>query len=186
MSMDALLYAVKDLVLQQDFGWDARTLDVMQDGKPPPKTANWFCAVHQAGERGDMLNALDEYYDFTLTLTLAVSGKPRDRWGYLLATRQVRTLARESGFNARAQQLKDFLHMNWAVVAQANVLLSEWYAQRYIVYGFAEPAHWAGTEKPEAVGGDWLGADTSAADVAITAEISFEGARRLQAITTYS
>jgi len=160
---------------------------VQADGHPPPKNAGWYLAIHQDGERGDMLNALDEYYSFVLTLTKTVDGVPRDRLGdKLLCNRLARTLAKETGFNARAQQIKTFLHMNWWVIGLANQLLVEMYAAEYVVNGFCEPAHWYDTELPRLVGGEWLSADPESADTALVAEIRFRDARRLQAIATYS
>ena len=185
--IDALLYSVKDCLLEADFGWDKTTLDIMPDGHPPPRTAGWFCAIHQGGQRGDMMNALDEYYGYTLTLSVLLAGIPPDRVGsQLLAKKELLTLARETGFNARAQQLKAFLHMNWYVIGRANEYLLQMYAGAYQVDGFAEPAHFGTMTDPKFVGGEWFAADPNHKTAGITAEIRFEGARRLQELTTFT
>jgi len=185
--IDSLLFAVKEVILASNFGWDSRTMDVMPDGHPRPITANWFLAIHQEQERGDMMNALDEYYAFTLTMTRMLAQVPVDKAGTaILANLDVRTLAKETGFNARAQQLKTFLHMNWAVIGRANELLLEMYAAEYVVNGFCEPAHWENTTVPKLVGGEWFSAEAAQANAGITAEIRFADARRLQPITTFS
>lgn len=185
--IDALLFSVRDEVIAAGFGWDSRTCDIMADGHPPPRAVDWFLAVHQESERGDMMNALNEYYDFTLTLTKALAGTPFDRAGtQLLANTKARTLAKETGFNARAQQLKTFLHMNWFVIGRANTLLTEMMEADQFVNGFCEPAHWDDTTLPKPVGGEWFSADPNQKNSGITCEIRFRGARRLQPIATYS
>ncbi len=187
MSVDALLYAVKDVILEQPFGWDRTTCDIMADGHPAPRTAGWFCAIHQGGQRGDMMNALDEYYGFTLTLSVLLAGVPPDRVGtQLLAKNDALTLAREVGFNARAQQLKVFLHMNWYVIGLANQYLCQMFSGSYQVDGFCEPCHWSDMTDPKFVGGEWFAAEPNHPNAGITAEIRFDGARRLQAIATYT
>lgn len=161
-------------------------MQIMDDGHPAPKCGDWFLAIHQAGERGDMMNALDEYFDYTLTLTAKISAVPRDRLGDAkLTSREIRTLAKEKGFNAKAQQLKTFLHMNWYVIGQANNYLLELYAESQYVNGFCEPAHWEYTDQPKIVGGEWFGADDKSINAGLVAEIRFRDARRLQAIATF-
>ncbi len=184
--IDALLLAALDTVRGANFGWDEKTSDVMQDGHPAPRCGDWFLAFHAGGESGNMMNALDEYYDFTLTLTRRISGVPVDRRGdQILFSRNVRTLAKETGFSARAQQLKTFLHMNWYVIGIANDYLVQMYSGVQYVNGFCEPMHWQDTHEPKAVGGEWFASEPNARDSGIITEIRFAGARRLQAMATF-
>lgn len=184
--MDALLNAVVDTVREAGFGWDKINCAVTPDGRPPPRCVDWFLAVHQDGEHGDMQNALDEYYSFMLTLNMVTTKFPRDRLGETaVVSRAALTLAKESGFNARAQQLKTFLHMNWFVIFAANNWLLKLYEQANVVNGFAEPAQWDYTDKPALRGGEWLASDPNAQDCVLTAEIRFKDARRLQPMAEY-
>ena len=191
--IDALLLATKDLILQAPFGWDAQTLDVMPDGRPPGKVAQWFCAIHQGKETSVMRNALDERFGVILTLTMVIGPGLREkigasnRPGLTLTSREVRTLAKESGFNSRLRQLKTFLHGNWFVIGLANEYLQAWYGAAGVVDGFAEPCYaFEGPDELKVVGGEWLGANPNHADAALVADLHLDGARRLQAIASYT
>lgn len=189
--IDALLHAVRDHLRKADFGYDSPALCEItdSDGRPPPRSGHVFVAVHEGATRSTSARNLDEYFDFSLTLTMRVS-VPLDRVGdALLASK----LARKSGagnpsFNARLEQLRKFGHMNW----KATVLKTQTPASANDnivtmhptgsgdVYGFVEPARYAGAERPALVTGEWFSSDPAAPDVGLKAELKFTGARRLQ------
>lgn len=185
--IDALLHAVKDNLRREVPGWTPANCEVMADGQPPPYSGDWFAAIHQAGSRSTMMNALDERFDFSVTLTVKVGGVPLDRVGNkLLAVPLARDLALKTGWNARAEQIRAFLHMAWGVLQEANTLLSTWEPGNIPVYGFCEPAHFAGMDMPYLVGGEWFAAQPEAQDVGLVGEIKFADCRRLQAIASYA
>ena len=168
--------------------------EIMDDGRPPPRAGNWFVAIHggkaKPGSAND--NNLYEVYDFLITLTGRVI-VPLDRVGDQMIARNLALksvsdvpLAQRQGFNAKVEQLRAFLHMNWRItVAQgqtpnsANDNLLAW-ATGTTVYGFVEPARYQGPEVPTLVGGEWMGAEPDAEDFAIKAELRFSGAKRFQ------
>lgn len=185
--IDALLFAVRDTLRAAGFGWDKATCDLQADGHPPAFSGSWYLSIHGGQSRGTMRNARDEYTGFVLSLTRRVDAVPRDRLGdQLLCNRLSRTLAIETGFNSRAQQIATFLDSNWAVIATANQYLVEMYAASYQVNGFCEPAMWESTEDVKLVGGEWFSAEPEAADTGIVCEIRFKDARRLEPIGTYT
>lgn len=179
--MDALLHAVRDNVYR-DLGYDVRTCDIRDDGHPPPRCGSVFLAIHQGGVSSDMQNALDEYFDFALTLTMRVS-VPLERIG----DRQLAIeTTQDSGWNRKAHRVKNYLHMAWGILQDANQYLVDWNPDAPTVYGFCEPARFADMETPVLVGGEWFGADLEAGDVGLQGAIRFVRARRLQALTTFT
>lgn len=179
--IDALLYAVRDAAWR-DLGYDERTCDVRADGHPRQDMGDVYVAVHQGTTRQGMDNALDEYFSFSLTLTMRVT-VPLDRVGdRLLALK----LAGDAGFNRKAERLRSFFHMAWGVIQDANNYISQWSSDAHSVYGFCEPARYRGMDVPSLVGGEWFTADPDAQDTGLRAELRFEDARRFEAIATFS
>lgn len=187
--IDALLFAVRDAIRAQDFGYGEQTCEIMDDGHPPPRMGNIFVAIHEGQSRSTARRNLDEYFAFNLTLTMRVS-VPVDRIGdQLLASKLARTASKgQPSFNARMEQLRAFLHMNWNVMVatgqtpnSANDNLAAWLSGT--VYGFVEPAMYTGRDKPALVGGEWFGAAPEASDVGLICEMRFDRARRFQAET---
>ncbi len=186
--MDALLFSVRDGVRASNFGYaSAAECEIMESGQPPERCGNLFVAVHEGISRSTARRNLDEYFDFAVTLTMRVS-VPVDRVGNaLLASKLARTANKgQPSFNARMEQLRGFLHMNWTITvvqgttpASANDNIAAW-SQENTVYGFVEPAAYTGRDKPELVGGEWFGAAPDAADVGLKCELRFERARRMQ------
>jgi hypothetical protein len=179
--IDALLLAARDR-LRTDLGYDARTCEVMPDGKPQAKAGNYFVAICQGPSSCRSMNSLDEYFSFALTLSMRVT-VPQDRIGDQLLARK---LAAEIGFNARANALAVALHMDWLLLQAANTLLVEMNPQAVEVYGFCEPAHFAGMDVPSLIGGEWFGGKAGDRPEALVAEIRFEDARRMQALQVFS
>lgn len=190
--IDALLYSVRDGIRAAGFGYGHAECEIQDDGKPPPRVGKVFVAVHggktRAGQAND--NNLFELYDFNVTLTMRVT-IPLDRVGDQLIARNLNLVpdAQRQGFNARIEQLRAYLHMNWNRVVKtgqnppsANDNLSAW-AYGGSVYGFCEPMRYQGTEIPTLQGGDWMGAEPENEDFAIKAEIRFTNAKRFQAQT---
>lgn len=185
--IDALLYAARDAIRGADFGYSEATCDIMADGMPPAACGDIYVAVHQTSTYSDMMGALNEFWGFFVTLTMRFS-VPVDRVGdKVLASK----LARQRGpngqpsFNARAEQLRAFLHMDWGIIQDANNNLVAWSTDSPVIYGFCEPAAFKGMEAPVLVGGEWFSADPAGPDTGLKAELRFEDARRLQAIAHY-
>jgi hypothetical protein len=185
--IDALLHAVRDFIRGSGLGYpNATTCDIRDNGQPPPGNASdWFVSVHQGGSRNDMMNALNEYYNFSVTLTARLTNVDPDHIGDQLLARK---LTRDLGFNRRAGKLKIALHMEWELLQIANNYMVEW-TEGGTVYGFTEPAHFANTEIAQIVGPEWLWGSPEGEGFegcALKAEISFEGARRLQALQSFT
>lgn len=185
--IDALLFAVRDGIRAQSFGYGVPEVDIMDDGHPPERVGNIFVAIHEGQSRSTARRNLDEYFAFAITLTMRVS-VPVDRIGNtLLASKLARTSGKgQPSFNARMEQLRAFLHMNWRMTVMpnqtppsANDNLCAWSA-RATEYGFIEPAGYIGRDKPTLVGGEWFGATPEASDVGLICEMRFDGARRMQ------
>jgi hypothetical protein len=180
--IDALLFSVRDAIRNAGYGYDYKTCEIMADEMPKPSCGDWFISVHQAASTSDMMNALNEYYGFILTLTARVKGIPLDRIGdSLLAVK----LANKLGFNRRAGQLKSFLHMDWGILQDANDYMVAMEPDAMSVNGFCEPAAFKGMDIPVLVGPEWFDAKPGSDQVGLKADLRFDGARRLQPIATY-
>jgi hypothetical protein len=186
--IDALLYAVRDGIRAAGFGYGYAECEITEDGRPPPRAGNVFVAVHGGRSRPGQANGrnLDELFDFSVTLTMRVS-VPEDRIGdQLIARNLVLAQAQKQGFDAKVEQLRGFLHMNWRITVltgqvppSANDNLAAWATGT--VYGFVEPARYQGAELPAVKGSDWLQADPDQDDnFAVKSELRFTGAKRLQ------
>jgi hypothetical protein len=192
--LDALLYAVRDNIRAAGMQYGFAECEIMEDGKPPPRAGNWFVAIHGGKTRPGAANSrnLDELFDFSATLTGRVT-VPLDRIGDQLIARNIPLrdtndvpLALRQGFDAKMEQLRGYLHMNWKITVStgqtpnsANDNLIAW-GSGTGVYGFVEPARYQGGEVPTLVGGDWLGSEPEVDDFALKAELRFAGARRFQ------
>jgi hypothetical protein len=178
--IDALLYAVRDAIRNAGFGYGIPQCDIMVDGNPPPSFADVFVAVHNGATKSTADNYLDERFSFLVTLTMRVS-LPLDRVGsHHLAINQVRRQTPgpgKMGFNARVEQLRAFLHMNWGIMQDANTNLVAWEPSINPVYGFSEPARHKGATVHALVSNDEL--------TALQSELTFADCRRFQAIATY-
>ncbi len=182
--IDALLHTVRDSI-RANLGYDVRTCDIRPDGQPPPRCGDIFLAVHQGTSRSDMLNALNEYFNFSVTLTMRCTNVPYDRVGDQLLSRD---LAQKLGFNRRAEAARALLHdlNGWAIITAANAYLVRNNPTETSVYGFCEPARYGGMEVPILVGGEWFSATPEAKDVGLKAEMRFEDVRRLQALFAFT
>lgn len=190
--IDALLYAVRDGIRAAGMGYAIPSCEIMDDGRPPPRCGNVFVAVHGGKSRtGDAnSNNLSELFDFSVTLTMRVT-VPLDRVGDQQIARNVALvpLGQRQGFNAKAEQLRAYLHMNWRITVltgqtpnSANDNLIAWATGA--VYGFCEPARYRGVDAPRLVGGEWFAAEPDAEDMGVVAELRFEGAKRFQPQTS--
>ncbi len=176
--------------------YDHASCEITEDGRPPPRCGNVFAAVHGGVSSGENISSrstggtnirnLDEAFRFSVTLTMRVT-VPLDRVGDQQIARNLALvpLAQRQGFNAKVEQLRAFLHMNWAITVltgqtppSANDNLAAWATGT--VYGFVEPARYEPGETVKLVGGEHFGADPEADDIGITTELRFYGARRLQ------
>lgn len=192
--IDALLFAVRDGIRAAGMNYGRAECDITEDGRPPPRAGNWFVAVHGGRSRPGGANSrnLDELFDFSVTLTGRVT-VALDRIGDQMIARNVPLvdasnvpLALRQGFNAKLEQLRGYLHMNWGITVltgrtpnSANDNLTAW-GSGSGVYGFVEPARYQGGEVPTLVGADWLGAEPESEDFALKSELRFTGARRFQ------
>lgn len=177
---------MRDTIRSAGIGYKYAECEIMDNGHPPPRCGNVFVAVHQSATTSNADNQLNEYFGFLVTLTMRVTG-PLDRLGTTQIARNVALvpLAQRQGFNAKVEQLRSLLHMNWAMTVlmgqtpnSANDNLSEWSTST--VYGFCEPARYRNAEVPTVVGGEWFAAEPDATDTGIKAELRFDGARRFQ------
>jgi hypothetical protein len=181
--IDALLLSVVDAVRNAGLGYDYATANVTgPDGRPPPRCGAIFVAVHQGVNVNEFMNSLNDYFDFSITLTMRVV-IPFDRIGdQLLAVKT----AQEKGFNRRCNALKDLLHMNWGMLQDANNYLVTLMPEAPTIYGFCEPAHFANMEVPTFVGSDWFLSEPDDMNVGLKSKLSFTNARRMQAIAVYT
>lgn len=187
--LDALLYAVRDSIRRAGYNYDQASCEIMDSGQPPPRCGNFFVAVHDGRSRPGGANDrnLDELFGFSVTLTARVT-VPLDRVGDQQIARNIERvpLGVRQGFNAKLEQLRNFLHMNWRITVltgqtpnSANDNIAAWATGT--VYGFAEPARCiSGIEIPKLVGGEWFGAEPDSEYVGIVAELKFDRARRFQ------
>lgn len=186
---DALLYAVRDAIRAAGMNYGIAEVEIMDDGRPPPRCGNFFAAVHGGRSRPGDANErnLYELFGFSVTLTMRVT-VPLDRTGDQQIARNIALapLGQRHGFNHKVEQLRGFLHSNWRMVVltgqtpnSANDNLSAWATGT--VYGFCEPARYQGPDgPPRLVGGEWFAADPEAEDVGIVQELRFDNAKRLQ------
>lgn len=190
--IDAILYAVRDGIRAAGMNYGKAECEITDDGKPPPRAGNVFVSVYggksHPGSAND--NNLYELFDFSVTLTMRVTVS-LDRVGDQQIARNIALvpLAQRQGFNAKADQLRAFLHMNWGMIVlqsqtppSANDNLALWATGT--VYGFCEPARYQGAEEPVLVGqAEWMGADPKSEEFAIKSELRFVDAKRFQPIT---
>ena len=186
--LDPLLYAVRDYIRNAGIRYGVAECEITDDGRPPPRFGNWFVAVHGGRSRPGPANRrnLFELFDFSVTLTARVT-IPIDRLGDQLIARNITLVpdAQRQGFNAKVEQLRSLLHMNWRITVQqgqvpnsANDNLAAWCTGT--VYGFYLPAAYQGAEVPSLQGPDWTGADPDSGEFAIKSELRFAGAERFQ------
>lgn len=190
--IDALLHAARDAIRAAGFNYGVAECDIEEDGRPPPVAGDVFVSVHGGKSRNSSDRNLDEYFDFSVTLTMRVT-IPLDIVGHQLISRGIELvpLGYRQGFNHRVEQLRTLLNKNWAMTVltgqtppSANDNISAWVA-RGTVYGFVEPARYTGVDgPPRVVAGDWFRAEPDSEEVGIAQELRFEGARRMQAHTT--
>lgn len=194
--IDALLYAIRDGIRAAGINYDAKTCEIMDDGRPPPVCGNYFAAIHDGKMLSDGDNQLDERYSFVVTLTERVT-VPLDRVGDQMMARNIERvpLGERQGFNAKIERLRALLHMNWNFVVirkavsgqssnSANDNLAAWATGT--VYGFVEPMRFLGTEFPKLVGGEWFGSEPDAEEVGMMAPLMFGRCKRMQPVTQAS
>lgn len=187
--IDALLYAVRDGIRAASMSYGRAECEIMPDGKPPPRAGNVFVAIHggksRAGAAND--NSLFELFDYAVTLTMRVT--VLDRVGDQLIARNIALVpqGQRQGFNAKLEQLRAYLHMNWQITVlqgqtpnSANDNLAAWATGT--VYGFCEPARYKGGEIAALVGAEWFGTSTEegAEEFGVKSELRLEGAKRFQ------
>lgn len=166
--------------------------EIMDDGKPPPRTGGTFVSIHSGVTRPGDANQrnLYELYDFSATLTMRLV-VPLDRVGDQQIARNLARvpLGVRQGFNSKVEQLRAYLHSNWQITVltgqipnSANDNLAAW--STGIVYGFVEPARYQGSEIVSLVGDEWFGDDPGGVNsepfTGIKAELKFAGAKRFQ------
>jgi hypothetical protein len=210
--IDALLYAVRDGIRAAGMNYGIAECEIVDDGRPPPRAGNVFVAIHggktRPGSAND--NNLYEMYDFLVTLTMRVT-IPMDRVGDQLIARNLPLTinnvpaAQRQGFNAKIEQLRAYLHMNWQITVlqnhtpnSANDNLAAWAtttAPNGIVYGFVEPMRYRGSEVPSLQGGEWMGVEPEyerysgkknerEGEFCVKSEMRFADAKRFQPVTS--
>ncbi len=169
------------------FNYDQATCSLCANGKPDARCGKWFVAVHGGKSGSSSTRNLDERFGFSLTLTARVT-ESLDRVGEAMVARNVplAPLGQRQGFDAKVEQLRTLLHMNWAMTVltgqtppSANDNLATWATGT--VYAFVEPAAWKGQDsEPGEVGADWFGEDPESESLGLKLEMRFDGARRMQ------
>ena len=198
--IDALLFAVRDGIIAANIGYGAAECDIMTDGRPPPRAGNYFASVHDGESRNDAVNTLMEFFGFKVTLTMRIV-VPFDKAGNQQMARNVAlTLARKQGFNAKLEQLRALINMNWRIAVlsnqtppSANDNIAAW-TPSGTVYGFTIPQRLQGSEFPKLVYDDWFQtgdsnqATTPDANIpqGIKAQLTFGKAQRMQPVTSAS
>lgn len=188
--MDALLFAVRDGVRNAGMGYDYRSCEIVgPDGKPPARMGQIFVSVYDGATNNNADNNLDERLAFNVTLTMRVTIS-LDRVGdQMIASKLARQIGPNGApsFNARIEQLRAYLHMNWQITVlqaqnppSANDNLVAWTPGSVGVYGFIEPARYRGCSQPVMVGGEWFSSAPEAIVDGIKADMRFDGARRMQ------
>lgn len=185
--IDALLYAARDRVRSAGINYGRAECEIMDDERPQPRCGKYFLSIHGGKVESKRDNQLYERYSFSATLTMRVT-VPLDRVGdqqIALSLERV-PLAQRNGFNAKIEQLRALLHMNWSIVVltgqtpnSANDNLIAW-GSGTGVYGFCEPMRYRGVEVPTLRGGEWFAADPSAEEVGIKATMRFADCLRFQ------
>lgn len=173
--IDALLHAVQSAI-RTGLKYDKSHCSIMDDEQPPRECGDWFVSIFEGGEQSSSHRNLDIYYAYSICLTMKLKGIPLDRVGDSLLARKV---AREQGWNRRADAIKNLLHMNWNVLQTANENMVEFASEAEIIYGFCEPARYMGREKPQLVGPQWFGIDGKT-EIGIKGTLYFDYARRFQ------
>lgn len=192
--IDALVYAVRDWIIGSNIGYGYAECDIMDDGQPPPRCGNYFAAIHGGIMRSDRDNQLYERYEICITLTMRIV-VPMDKAGnQQIYLRMVRDEARKRGFNAKCEQLRSLVHMNWAMVVQpgqtppsANDNLCAWAPTGVSqIYGFAEPLRFRTMEIGKLCYDDWFGTsapqdtEDDRVPLGIKSELKFRDALRFQ------
>lgn len=187
--IDTLLYAVRDGIRSAGFGYDKASCEIMDNGKPPPRCGNFFVSVHSGRSKPGSANGrnLHELFGFSVTLTMRIT-VPLDRVGDQQIARNLALvpLGLRQGFNAKVEQLRGYLHMNWGITvltgqtpASANDNISAWATGT--VYGFFIPAAYQGETIPRLEGAAWFAAEDPESDeVGIVCELQYDGAERFQ------
>ena len=184
--IDALLFAVRDGIRAAEFNYGIAECEITDGGRPPPRCGNWFVSVHDGFARSIADNQLFELYGFSVTITARLGRVSIDRVGdQLIARNIVRANANREGLNAKVEQLRAFLHMNWKVVVlsgqvpnSANDNLAAW--STGTVYGFCEPMRYKSVSRPMETPPDWFGEDPGQESFGIKAELQFDNAKRFQ------
>ena len=205
MSMVALLGAVKQnlqSLLGVTPGVDTGDIfcDVTDEGQPKPNSGQVFFGIVGVGMSNASEQALDEYYDFDVVVTLRAGYVPEDRIG-----NQLILLALSSplvgGLWALTEEVRAGwesgsygLHMNYHVLDLAGGTTGNvtWtggnaYSLPNTVNGFIEPPVFLRAQYLGAKGPDWFyaeGADPATTGVAC--KLSFGKARRVQVIESSS
>lgn len=182
--IDALLVAVKDTIINAGINFDQATCRIRDDGRPTPRAGNWFVSIHGGTSRATADNQLFELYDFSVTLTKRIVRHSIDN--HSPVDERVRDAqGNRYGFNAKIEQLRRILHMNWDMTVltgktpnSANDNLIAWGSGT--TYGFVEPPRYRGTEIPTLQGGEWFSSNPEAKDVGIKAQMSFADCKRFQ------
>jgi len=183
---------VRDGIRAAGLNYDQASCEIMDDGRPPPRCGNFFVAIHDGMMRSDADNQLNEWYDFSVTLTMRLV-VPLDRVGDQQMARNLIRIpdGERQGFYAKADRLRAFLHMNWNITVltgktpnSANDNLAAWATGT--VYAFVEPMRFHTLESPKLVGGEWFGAEPDAEDMGMKGTLTFWRCRRMQPVTAAS
>lgn len=146
-----------------DSGKPGSICGVTPGGRPPTWAGtNWY------GIDGDALGwgsnnpqYHERKYGFTVTITVRVDAKPRDRLGNSLL------MAIDTGIYDKIDEIADALHGKYDLFSLANTMMrSAQTAGVDIDQGFVTPPLFRGATKPVEQGAMWFGADPEKASAA--------------------
>lgn len=188
MGMLALMTGMRDQ-LRLRLG-DARSevVDITDDGRPKPSSGQAFYGISGGAVSQQAAESFDARYSLSVTITLKTGYAPPDRIGSesLLLQPAASPAAGNAasrdrgGVWARADEVGEWGHMNYAVMNAANAVLQAAGAS----FGFCEPLRYDGATYLGAKGGEWFDSDdldNPPAGVAV--KLAFSKARKVQPIT---
>lgn len=127
MSARALLLAVRDQI-RTTYTLDEGQCDLMDDGQPPPRAGELFVAVHPAGSWQNAAPEADTYlrelFGFHVTVSVKLGHVPVDRKGRAAILDEILSTNRPGvALVDRCERLAKILHLNYTIMAAANVYL---------------------------------------------------------------
>ena len=175
MSQRALCLAVRDK-LQLAFGWNEAQCDLTPEGKPPAVCGELFVGVSEDGMDNSQAESLDEIHRVSVVVTKRLPQAPWDRASQEIIHKAV------VGAEVIADQVKAFVHRNYAILTLANLYLNEAIPSTQTIYGFCVPLLYRGQTRAQEKDGSWFQGEADAPSSGVAITMSFGVAERLQSV----